>query len=264
MSQTIPESAAVESQGGYYPISITYNSQRMNKAELMAYLYEITRYKKQFQEHEQRKAARSQKIQTLEQEIKCRRTFPEPYMAPPSGFARLSRRRMRVYQQWLNDAPKREAERKEKEKEESDRIGALNKQYNELQDEAFTDIVKMNTVALEYKKLMDRAVLAPDYRDGDIPHILLMYLFNGRANTLTEAVNLYHEEQHRMELLAIAQQQRREAYIAKQRELDLIWKQMELQREQTEHLAEIAQTSKETRDVAKRTELLAWMDYLTK
>lgn len=262
VSDHIPEVSSLQRNTGFQPISIVYNGEQMTKPELMAYLYEVTRYKKEFEKFELRRVEREKQLQTLEVQSKCRRTFPMAYREPPKGLERLSSRKKAEYQRWLDDAPKREAERQRKEKEEAERIAVLKKQYQEMLNEALDDAAKMNGMVKEYEKLVLKQVIAPDYRAGDIPQTLLMYLFNGRANTLAEAVNIYHEEMHRIEMKTIAEQQRRDAYIAQQRQLDMAWQQLEAQREQSEQLAAIAKASEETRDAVKNTEFLMWLDYI--
>lgn len=45
--------------------------------------------------------------------------------------------------------------------------------------------------------LEEQNVLAPGYREGVIPCVLYGFFLDGRANTLSEAINLFHEEMHR-------------------------------------------------------------------
>jgi hypothetical protein len=46
------------------------------------------------------------------------------------------------------------------------------------------------------QELDNQNVLAVDYRQGMIPCVLYSYFLKGRANTLTEAINLFHTELH--------------------------------------------------------------------
>lgn len=264
MTEIVRNSDSADMSFNSQPISITYSGEQMTKPEIVAYLYEVVKYKKEFELYEQRKNERDKKINTLEMQIQCKKTFPLPYKSPPSGFARLSSRKKIEYQRWLDDAPKREEEKRQKEEEENKRIEGLKSQYDKLTDEALEDSVQMVEKANKFKELMLRQVIAPDYRDGDIPQLLLMYLFNGRANTLTEAINVYHEEMHRLEMKTIAEQQQREARKALQHQIDLAWQNMEIQREQAETLAEIAKSSEETKNAAKNAEFLLWLDYISK
>lgn len=260
VKNTVPTDMNFNSQ----PISITYSGEQMTKPEIIAYLYEVTKYKKEFELYEQRKKERNTKIQALEMQIQCKKTFALPYKAPPSGFARLSSRKKMEYQRWLDDAPEREKEKRKKEEEENKRIADLKMQYDKLTDEALEEAGQMADKANRFKELMLRQVIAPDYRDGDIPQLLLMYLFNGRANTLTEAINVYHEEMHRLEMKKIAEQQNRESHEALQRQLDIAWRSMENQREQAETLATIAKSSEETKKAVKNAEFLLWLDYISR
>lgn len=263
MSELNTELVSRQNSFNMQNMSTVYNGGQMSKSELMAYLYEVTKYKKEFESYELRKKEREKQLQNLEVQTQCRRTFPVEYKMPPSGLERFSSKKKMEYQRWLDDTPKREAKRQQQEKEEDERIAMLKKQYSELQSEALNDVARMNGLAKKFEELMLCHVIAPDYRGGDIPQMLLMYLFNGRANTLAEAINIYHEEMYRLEMKAIAEQQRKDAYIARQRQLDLAWNQLELQREQAQQLATIAKASEETKDAVKNVEFWTWLDYIS-
>lgn len=261
------EEQMVPQQGGMagQPISIAYSGAQMTKMEVMAFLYEAARYQKEFKQYEGRKAERDKRLQTLEVQVKGRRTFPkETPMQPPSGLARFSSRKQREYQTWLAEAPMREKTRQRKEAEEAARIEGLQKQYSDLQSEALEDAVNMNVLAAEYKDLLAKQVIAPDYQKFDVPEMLLMYLFNARANTLAEAINIYHEEMYRMEMRSLAEQQRQEARAAQRRQAALAMQQLEAQREQAAHLLEAEKSAKAARAAAENAELLAWIDLLSR
>jgi hypothetical protein len=264
MSEIVKKAESTQMDSGSQPISITYGGEQMTKPELIAYLYEVTRYKKEFEVYEQRKKEREKQIQALATEMQCKRTFPLPYREPPRGLALLSSRKKKEYQRWLDETPKREEEKKRKEEEENKRIAGLREQYNKISGEALQDSGQMLAEAKKFEELMLRQVIAPDYREGDIPQRLLMYLFNGRANTLAEAINVYHDEEYRMEMKMLAIQQQEEAKAAMQRQLSIAWQQLETQREQAENLAAIAKSSEETRKAAKDAEFWLWLDYISK
>ena len=67
--------------------------------------------------------------------------------------------------------------------------------------------------SLEYQEKRD--ILAPNYRKGIIPCILYGFFMDGRVNTLSEAVNLFHEEMHRQnqEQNQLRQQQEMEMHL---------------------------------------------------
>lgn len=269
------EEQMVPQQGGMagQPISIAYSGAQMTKMEVMAFLYEAARYQKEFKQYEGRKAERDKRLQTLEVQVKGRRTFPkETPMQPPSELPRFSTRRrreyqarqQREYQTWLAEAPMREEARQRKQAEEDARIEGLKKQYSDLQSEALEDAVNMNVLAAEYKDLLAKQVIAPDYQKFDVPEMLLMYLFNARANTLAEAINIYHEEMYRMEMRSLAEQQRQEARAAQRRQAALAMQQLEAQREQAAHLLEAEKSAKAARAAAENAEMLAWIDLLSR
>lgn len=247
---------------GFQTVSIVYSGAQMTKAELLAYLYEITRCKKEFEDFSHRSEERKKQINALEVQTR-RRTFPMEYREPPRGFAALSRRKKQNYQTWLNAAPSRETEHKRREAEEDARIAALHKQIAQLQDEELRDTGRTLALSNKYKDHMMRQVLAPDYRQGDIPQLLLTYLFNGRAQTLTEAINLYHEEKYRLDMRNLAEQQRREMLANQQRQLNMAWQQMEMQRQQVELQQKTLETAKEARTAAKNAEFLSWLNLLS-
>lgn len=254
-------------QGGAIgqPISIAYNGTQMTKLEVMAFLYEVVRYQKEFTQYEERKIKRDKLLQTLEVQVKGRRTFPKEIpMAPPSGLARFSSRKQREYQTWLLDAPRREEMRQRKEAEEAARIENLQKQYDDLEREALEDSTSMLVLAEEYRALLAKQVIAPDYQQFDVPEMLLMYLFNARANTLAEAINIYHEEMYRMQMRSIAEQQQQEARAAARKQTALAMQQLEAQREQAVQLLEIEKSAEAAEVAAKNAEMLAWINLLSR
>lgn len=73
---------------------------------------------------------------------------------------------------------------------DSAEVVRIKKELREVED-AYQKIV----ASKNYQE--NRNILAQDYRSGIIPCILYYYFQNGRANTLSEAINLYHTEQYR-------------------------------------------------------------------
>ncbi|MCD7858487.1 MAG: hypothetical protein LUG55_12030 [Clostridiales bacterium] len=139
-------------------------------------------------------------------------------------------------------------------------------EVNRKSEETFNELMSLNGKGQELAKQRDdlllMQVIAPDYRGGHIPELLMNYLFNGRAQTLSEAINVYHTEKHQQEMYMLAEQQRRDAQMAQQRQLDLAWQQMNMLRQQTEMQSEALKAAKEARDAAKNAELWSWISML--
>ena len=138
---------------------------------------------------------------------KERRPLPPVYeMPPPTGFDLFGRKR-REYENWLAQAPQREARRRQAAEAEELRIAKAEEELSELNKKR--EIMhNCGPLLLELcKKLNYMHVIAPDYRKTPVPEILANYLRANRANTLQEAVNLYHEEEFRREMLNLQKQQ---------------------------------------------------------
>ena len=246
---------------GYKTLSVCYNGKSLTKAELLLYLYEIIDLKKEADELPAASKQNEAEINQIKHLMKRKQVFI-PVMEKPTGLAALSRRRKREYQQWLDDAPRREEERKRKEAEEDQRIAGLKVRYDAAINKSFDLMHRMNYVGNRYKDLMALNILAPQYRTGDIPAQLLDYLFSGRAMTLSEALNIYHEEQHRMQMMSLAQQQLAEIRKARREQLEMSWRQIQILNEQKELQQQALEAAEDARRSLKNIEFVSFLDFL--
>lgn len=188
-----------------------------------------------------------------------------PTMEKPTGLAALSSRRKREYQEWVSKVDERQAELARKEKEEDNRIKELNKQIKQYRTESFSSLSELKELVDAHGELCQLQIISPDYRDRETLERLLSYLFNCRANTLSEAINVYHEEKHREQMEAmmvkqthIAQQQlqaQREAERNAQR------RQMELLEEQQLARAEQARAARKQQSLLEDIRFYQQINY---
>ena len=246
---------------GYKTLSVCYNGKSLTKAELLLYLYEIIDLRKEADELPKESERNEAEINQIKFLMKRKQVFI-PVMKKPTGFAALSKRRMREYQKWLDDAPSREEERKRKEAEEVQRIAGLRERYNEAMNKSFDLMHRMNYVGNKYKELMALNVLAPQYRVNHIPEQLLEYLFSGRAMTLSEALNIYHEEQHRTQMMSLAQQQLAEVKRARQEQMDMAWRQLQVLNEQKELQQQALAAAEDARRSLKNIEFISFIEFM--
>ncbi len=249
---------------GYNTLSIVYNGKMMTKAELVLYLFDLTDLKREIDDLMYKMSHNDPREDYLKSQLK-RREVIMPYMEKPKGLAALSKRKKEEYQRWVNDAPRREEERKRKEAEETARIEGVKKELDAITKEAFARIGRSQEIGKKYTDLLLMHVIAPEYRTDNIPELLLNYLWTGRAHTLTDAINIYHEEKYRLEMRAIAEQQLAEARVAQQRQLDIAWQQMRELKEQRVLQERALEASEEAKKAAKNAEFISylhfWADY---
>lgn len=243
---------------GLNTISIVYNGDTMTKIEVMLYLANVIRISKEFHEFMARRDEYNKKIDAVKSQMK-RRTYYVSEMSEPVGLERLFPSRMRAYKQWLADEPKRKKEKKKFEKSEDKRIADLQNKVKELEQERNEDYKENYHWAGDFEREMTRHIIAPEYRKDGVPEILLFYLFNGRAQTLTDAINLYHQELHWSKMEDIAKEQSRQAQAAYYRQESMLLEQAQMQREQ---LQEMQNTADQALAAAKSAEFYSEMNYL--
>lgn len=221
-------------QDSAYPLSIVYNGDRMDKVSLMLYLNELIRMRNQLEKMFAENRARREQVSALSQASQ-RRTFPQPpEMREPSGLAVLSPAKWREYENWVARAPERAWKRRQQEEAEDRRIEGLQQEIAALQRQSDVTRKAIQTLSDIYMQHCQKQILPPEYREPGIPEQLLKLLFNGRAHTLTDAINLYHEEQHRARMVRLAEQQNRKLDQLMEQQEALAWQQMQLQLEQLE------------------------------
>ena len=165
---------------------------------------------------------------------KERKEMPAEYEMPkPTGFDPFGKKR-RAYEEWLAAAPQRQARRRQAEEAEDTRVAKIECELKEVK-EKYQVMHRCGPKILELcKKLAYMHVIAPDYRKPPIPETLAHYLRVNRANTLQEAVNLYHEEQFRKDTLELQKQQLKEIRYAASLQ------QTALRRQQLQYAQEMA------------------------
>lgn len=210
-NESIPQTA--------FPISIDYCGRPINKLDLMLYLNTMIRIQEQIDkmtaDNRERRIRADGLLATTE-----RRKFYLPTKEKPTGLSALSRKKKQEYQEWLSKANEREAELRRKEQEEDNRIASIHKEIEQLNKESFATINAMYELADMFEVECKKQIIAPDYRDKETLKKLLGYLYNGRANTLAEALNLFHEDKHREEIIGIMDEQTRIAraqYVSQQK-----------------------------------------------
>jgi len=138
------------------------------------------------------------------------------------GFSipiRIKRSDKKAHKVWVARAPEREKAKAEFDKKERERMAPYTLKLSELADKRLSRSFEAQKLVQEYESLLVLDYLAQDYRKNDVPFILLCYFINGRANTLTEAVNLFHQESHQMRLEELQHQQMESARRAHERML---------------------------------------------
>lgn len=252
--------------------SVAYNGTQISKIDLINYLYELVDLKKKIEEYKKQGELRYQQQEQLTQDLQRRYFRMPPDVQKPCGLGRLSAKKRREYQAWLAAAPQRERERQRLIEEEDRRIAETKEKIDQLIYEGFADTEQMKRLCDQYTALLQRHIIPPDYRTGNIPQQLLTYLFNGRTHTLTDAINLYHEELHRSNMQQIAQKQQMQAERAYSEQKSMAWQQMQmqiqmhnqqlqLQRQQLDKLEEITEEVEATRRAAEGIKFYAEMEY---
>lgn len=196
---------------GLETVSIAYNGHEMTKLEVMTYLDKlITAYEKATRGFEKTRDEINARREKLYIDLK-RRTYYEPVVEKPTGLAALSGKKRRAYDRWLLEAPKRAKEKADFEAAEDRRIAPISKELDEVEQQLDQCYDQAKADAQEFADLCAQHIIAPAYRKDDIPKILFLYLYNGRAHTLQDAINLYHQELHNQKMEDIAREQAAQA-----------------------------------------------------
>lgn len=239
--------------------SYAYNGDTMTKLEVMQYLCSLTKKQKEFEETQKRSKLRSQRRHSLSQGLN-RKTFDFPVMEKPTGF--FNRKKELEYRSWLANAPAREARKAQLEAQEDARIAADKQEIQRLNQENDEDYARAKILVEEIKTLFQRQILPPGYRMDNIPGILLFYLFNCRANTLTEAINLYHQELHCQKMEDIAAEQLEMAKRSYQIQEEILASQERTEYMTRESLSKMSYEMEKTRKAAENASFMADMLWL--
>lgn len=242
-----------------------YNGEMWRKIDLMIYIETAIDLKAQVMAYLETSGERQKRQRFLVQNM-TRKKLTFPSMSKPSGLAALSGARRREYERWLAAAPEREAEQRRFEEREDARIAGLNEEWKAIQMISVRERESARVIAERYTAHMLKQVIPPDYREDEAMRLLLGYLSNNRAHTLTDAINLYHQEQHWRAMEEIADQQRRDIQAAQQQQQRLLREQIALQREQmvreAEHMRAVESDAAAARRAAESADFWLMMNYL--
>lgn len=250
---------------GLETISIAYNGMEICKLDLLMYLNKLITLREQSAGWiESRKIELQNHIAALQMERK-RRTYYERIVEKPTGLAALSGSKRRAYEQWLADAPKREQEKLLFEKKEDNRIAAVEEKIASLEKERDDGNRKALLAAKEFMEVCHRQIIPPEYRKDDIPKILFLYLYNGRAHTLEAAINLYHQELHYQKMEEIAKQQARQAQAAYYAQMQAISDAEQERRAAINEIRdEVSSARRSIENIEFNTDMIFWLNLMDK
>lgn len=247
---------------GFLIPSVVYNGQTMTKAELIMYLGELLDTKGVLEQIDQEQKLLKKEQDKLSHQCK-RKQMVMPIMPKPTGLAALSARKKREYEYWLNNADQREAEKKRFDEEEDKRIQLVEQKKDEVTNNIFKNIGKIHELVEHYQEMILRQIIPPDYRKGEIMTLLMDYLLNGRANTLTDALNLYHAEVHYGNMERLAAEKIQEDKKAYHYMRALAEEQIRIQENNAEKLQKIGEDIEAAKDAVESAKTLLWSDYIS-
>ena len=242
--------------------SIASNGSVISKRELLTYLANIIRPLNEFKEAMDRKKEREPMIGALVLDSK-RREFPIYPMLPPRGIAALSRKRRREYQKWVEEAPHREAHQREENAKEDKRVATVEKELLRLREEQQEDTRIAREARERYERLIAQDIIPREYC-APVPLMsIAKILLCSRAHTLTDAINIYCQDQHWRNMETIAQEQKQELLNAQYRlEAQQMEQMAQMQRMQREHNRQVQETLDETRRAAQDAKFYSEMNFL--
>lgn len=94
--------------------------------------------------------------------------------------------------------------------QENKRINALKKELKPLEEEQKRHYLQQEEIKKKRKLLSNTNIMAKEYCEGNIPIALLGYFYKGRANTLMDAINIFHMEKSYTEIQEELYKQREE------------------------------------------------------
>lgn len=133
------------------------------------------------------------------------------------------------------------------------RVKGIHENLLNIQTESLPLVIKVNSAMKECTKLFEMDYLPKAYRRDPIPMMLLCFMVNGRANTLTEAINLYHQTAHQNRLENLQREQLAELRTTRRLQAQLLEEQRAANEEMNAKLSQVASS-------ARSTELAAWMN----
>ena len=118
MSDSTQQEMALQS-AEKIPMSVDYSGRYISKIDLMLYINNLLRILDQFDKLDLERSQRGAQADILMEKAN-RRKFTMPVMEKPSGFAALSRKKVRAYEEWLSHEDERKTELALKEKQEDE------------------------------------------------------------------------------------------------------------------------------------------------
>ena len=189
--------------------SILTNGTTITKKELLEFFVQYLQAMDNYNDATARIKSADIRIAALEMDSK-RRTFPIARKEPPHGLAALSLKEKRAYQRWLDAAPEREAEQREKERAEDLRLKEVEQQLLTLKQQREQDALIADTSKNDLDVISGSGILPRAYLQPQIVIMLAKLFVTNRAHTLTDAINLYHQEMHWQEMSNMQKQQMEE------------------------------------------------------
>ena len=243
--------------------SIAYNGEEITKRDLMLYLNQmitLNEKARQWLEHDSKEY--QARIDAVYLERK-RRTYCERVVEKPTGLAALSSSKRQEYRKWLKEAPEREKERQKFEAEEDARQAEIEKRLQVLEAERKAGSLEARANAEKFMHVCLQQIIPPAYRKDDIPKILFLYLFNGRAHTLENAINLYHQELHYQKMQEIANEQVKQARADHYAQMQAIQEAAAERRAALNEMKEeISSARRSIENIEFNSEMLFWMNLL--
>lgn len=197
--------------------SITHNGDTITKKELLTYFLNVLKIRAEISNVTKIINEQDNLIQGLSLDLK-RREFHIPQMSPPKGLSAFSPKKQRIYKSWLAGSHIREAELAEKEDAEDRRIFNVQNQLKELEQEQKRNLELLGELNSKHSEFLALHVLSSEYMEENTLATIVRYFVSNRADTITEALNLYHQEQHWKHMENIAKQQMTESAASHKRQ----------------------------------------------
>ena len=242
--------------------SVLTDGTTITKKELLEFFVQYLQAMDSYNDATARIKSSDTKIAALEMDSK-RRTFPIAHKEPPRGLAALSLKEKRAYQRWLDTAAEREAEQKEKERAEELRLKEVGQQLLALRQQREQDALMAETAKKDLDMISGTGILPHAYLQPQIVIMLAKFFVTNRAHTLTEAINLYHQELHWQQMNDMQKQQMYEnaaAHRALAAQNQMYARQIIT--EQREAAAELRDSLDDIKRSVNEVKFYAEMDYL--
>ena len=238
------------------------NGKLMTKKELLLYLAEVLHILDEIRDSAARIEIRSLLIDAAIIE-KNRKTFHVPCMEPPTGINSLLPWKRKEYQRWVSDAPKRKAEINRKEAAEDIRVNEVVEKLRILREEQNNDTELFQASEQNLKNILSMNVVPKDYVTYNSLVKIARYLVSDRAHSLTDAINLYHQELHwnKMECMAREQMEQTAAH-QKRMEIEQRRNAQKMQQMHSEYVTEMREKINDAKQAAEDAKFYAELNFL--